>query len=447
MYYLAALVISINGIIGVVSTNLLQPLLYKKNNADEYIGIVLIILALSALISIISFLYFDQILHYLSKFENNLEEDNAQIAIYFSIAIFLSVVNEMLIAIFKGKSNFRLPNIGLILGTISNILILTVFNKYISESFILLSISINNFICTVYLLYYFPKKNFKINIYNINVQKKYLAIGLSAIVFQILSVVSNMFPYYLASSMDAGTVGSFSIAKKLFDVVPSALILPIVSAYAPSLACALDLNEKTHISKNYQHVLNILILLLIPLLISICVDSKTILHILFGDLVSENLLINSMVIILFFGLIAASTNAIITRLMILNINLNNTLISGALSLVPAILLPNITYIAITFFGGIGLAIGMTVYLILIHQTMGMYLAKKLLLINGYKILIYSLISSFKLYLLPTILYLIILITISQDFIQSVAILILYISICYLISYKKILDENNKIHSN
>ena len=169
-----------------------------------------------------------------------------------------------------------------------------------------------------------------------------------------------------------------TLARRLFDILPTLFIIPIVNA------CTIQISKTVTYINSYkilklEYFTALLYFVTVPIIIILPFEIEDFLSKIFNDSKYSNSdisLISNLLIIYCFSLTAYCSNSVITKALIVSHNVKTAYINLIFWLLPGILLPITTIFSCSLFGIYGIAIGNTIYMLFFHSLLGYYVQSK-----------------------------------------------------------------------
>ena len=341
--------------------------LKNKNLVEElfsyhvscFFGMVFI----TALVALAFNAVFDSAMIYLDFFKAEELITLPRLPLLLSLTLFSIVLTEYLSCVFKGLGNYQVPTFTFVVGNAVAFIYIATKGETVGP----LTIAIVQMLAwtiqlTVLITYYLRLlRRQKFTKYKLSFNK--IANILPLLLGQVAAVMVILLPSVFAVKLSDGDVTLINYTKRIFDLLPSMLILPMVTALAPYMSRLLGNNAR--LLKRDQMLTGLMYSVVIPITVFIILNSVEIIEQIFhnGDLSTQEInTAASLLAFYFIGSLVLATNAVTTRFLILNQSSKFLYINLMFSLSSMILFPVVSYFCYRAFGIVGIAIGNSAYL-------------------------------------------------------------------------------------
>ncbi len=376
--FLSAINIFFNGFNGNIALS--QFIIIKEKVSEEeawrFVNTVFTVISfLILVISIVLFFNFRKILLFFSGFTLQ-QIESMQLSVLLLIpCIYFSYVSDLMFNIINAYKNYSTTSVIQVIGGIVNLIVIFFMIKLVNENAIVLGYFFSclaQFILLLTYLYFHGKK-LKIcfhRFYNFNT---ILKLTPTVILSQISAIIVLMYPIFLATRMDSGTLTAINYAKRIYDILPIILIYPITVVLTPRLTELALLENKTIYIEYINKVIAILLAVIIPITIFLSMNSYSIILLLFGRgaFIEPSVSMTAISMAIYMvGIFVLCSNSVITRALLATQKVKIAYVSLIFSIAPAFLLTPLSYYLTKTYGYVGIPLANTLYLIGIHLLLG-----------------------------------------------------------------------------
>jgi putative peptidoglycan lipid II flippase len=202
--------------------------------------------------------------------------------------------------------------------------------------------------------------------------KRILKLSFTIVLSQLSAFIVLIYPNYMASGMEIGTLTAVGYARRLFDIMPGLLIYPVSLVLTPRFT-EMARQDYSYMGKEARRAIDLLSFVLLPISIFIALFAPDITRLLFerGSYSEHHIIITAESMRYFLvSLVVIGSNSIITRALMATQDLKIAYLSLLFAIIPAIGIPAFTYSACFLWGYLGISIGYSFYMILVHQSLG-----------------------------------------------------------------------------
>lgn len=297
--------------------------------------------------------------------------------------LYLGYINDLLSNVIQAYKNFKITNVSALTGGLTNVCVLIFLAESFRELSIVIAYLTSYVVQCAFLLWHLKKygKSLRFSMgrfYNAGTVRRLIP---PVIFQQISALVVLLYPNYIASGMDQGTLTAVGYARKIFDLLPAILILPLSTALAPLLTEIAAQKDNRLLSSKISQINGLLYAIVLPVSIFGVIFSYEITRLFFarGALSEMHVTMTAESLRYFLlGLFVIGSNSIIGRAIVSTQNVRMSYISLIFAFGPLIGIPLSTYIASKYLGYLGISIGYSLYLICIHQFIGFFVLQFIL---------------------------------------------------------------------
>lgn len=389
VYYSTTLIFSILGFFTTINGNIILPQfllkLEKKGEAAAWDMVCTFLTIASTLIGVLSilvYILFKNHIGTISKFEGIGEENIKILALIVSVTLFASYLADFLSTLFRGYRNYLIPNVAIILSSLIGLLSLILTTNILGAISIAFSFLVMQITQLIFLFGFFIQKKRIIEfhmrgIYDLTNTFKLIP---PYLIGQVAAAIVVLFPNYLLTGFDGGALTAITYARRIFELVPALIVMPIISALTPNFNDIIRGEKKSEITKMLSDVSSVLYSILIPISIFILINSNEVVSISLGwknySLIEQNLTAEAMNWY-FLALFVLGSNAVITKALAMTQNVRLAYTMLVFAVAPAVGVPLFTAVGMDIFGVTGVATGYAIYMLSIHFFIGYYFVGKI----------------------------------------------------------------------
>lgn len=395
IYYSIAIATAITGVFTAANGNIVLPqfLIAQRDGHDaEAWNLVCSVFTVSSilLVLVMSVGYFGFVdgLVAISHFTRPDIEHVHVIAPILVISLYAAYVADLLGAVFRGYRNFLIPNIASAAGAAMGLGVyflasdargpVTITLAYLTVWFA------QAVILWLALLRYKKVLWFRLNRFHSS--GTVLRLIPPLLLNQVSMVIVLLYPNYVASGLEGGDLTALTYARRVFDLVPGLLILPIVTAMAPMLSDLVANGQGAVTGRRIHKVNSLLLASVLPLSVFVLFHADLVVAVTFGSKAygeAHQALTADAMRWYFVGLVALASNAVVTRALVMTQSVRAAYVSLVFAIAPALGVPVLVKVGVDYMGSIGVAVGYTAYLVLVHQMLGYAVWRKTL--GGFEI--------------------------------------------------------------
>lgn len=390
IYFSMALAAGIVAMLNGFNSNILLPqfLFGRQNgNEDDVWKMIRTTFTMGSSITacfiIVGHVYFVDIVIATSHFDERVVREAKYLAPVIVLSIYFTYAASLLTVIFQGLRNFLVPSLVSVAGAIVGLGILLFTGEEIGASALAFGYLGNMIVVTTVMwvilaldgrLLYFGLSRF-------DSMGKVLQLLPPLLLNQLAAIIAILYPNYAASALDGGDLTAIMYARRIFEVLPGLIIIPIVTALAPMLSGLFANSRENLIENRLQEISALLYAGLVPITVFVLLGADELMTIIYGrgafkfeqvGFTADNLRIYML------GLVALGSNSIITRTLVASQNVKVAYLSLLLAVAPALCIPFFTEIGVRFIGRLGVASGYLAYLLIVHQALGYWIWRKTL---------------------------------------------------------------------
>ena len=270
IFFACLIIFTLGTLFSSYNSNILLPQLIRSEDQEKEklvnYSFTLLFLSLSFVL-IVLFSFHIEFLESLSNFKRAQLLDSKLAIILLLPILLLQPLNDMMINVAQSFKNYQLSNLSSLIVGISNVSCNLLFHDTLHENslalgFLLAAITQS----TLFYIYLYrrnlhPKFSFKKPLNS----KLISSLLLPTLFLQILTSILIILPDFFASSLHGGTLSLMSYGKRIFDLIPTLFIYPIVLVFYPRICEWLyDKNTKV-IQKNLYLLVRLFFVVLFPI--------------------------------------------------------------------------------------------------------------------------------------------------------------------------------------
>jgi putative peptidoglycan lipid II flippase len=329
----------------------------------------------------IGHIYFVDIIIAASHFDERVVREARDISPVIVLGLYFTYVVSLLTVIFQGLRNFLIPSLASAIGAMIGLGILLISAEEFGASAIALGY-LANMIAVATIMWVILARHGRVLFFGLSrfaSMSKVLKLVPPVILNQLAAVIVILYPNYAASALDGGDLTAIMYARRIFEILPALIIIPIVTALAPMLSELLTNSRESIVEDRLQKISALLYSGLVPITAFVWLCADELMTIIYGRgaynlervaFTADNLRVYML------GLVALGSNAVITRALVASQNIKAAYISLLLAVAPALCVPLFTEMGVNYIGRLGVASGYLAYLLIVHQPLGYWIWKK-----------------------------------------------------------------------
>jgi putative peptidoglycan lipid II flippase len=382
IYYTIGIATAITCFFTATNVNIVLPqflIAQRAGNDTEAWNMVCSIFTISSIIlffvMLIGYIGFIEGLITLSHFTRPAVEHIGGIGLIMILSLYMAYLADLLGTVFRGYRNFLIPNIANAAGTGTGLGVYFLASDAMGPVTIAMAYltvwSVQALILWLALLRYRKILWFRLARFsNVGIVLRLIP---PLLLNQVSAMIVLLYPNYVASGLEGGDLTALTYARRVFDLIPGLFILPLVTAMAPLLSDLVADMQGTAACRRIHQVNAILFSTVLPLTIFVVFYADLIVAVIFGSKAytqfHQELTADAMRWY-FVGLMAFASNAVITRALVMTQNVRIAYVSLVFAIAPAVGIPVLVKLGVNYLGSVGVAVGYTAYLVLVHQMLG-----------------------------------------------------------------------------
>lgn len=390
IYYALAVTTAISGVFCAINGNILMPQFLNAQREGNEIGAwnlacsaFTVSVGFVALIMLLGCLGFVSGLSVISHFQPSDIARVRAIAPVLALALLACYTADLLTAIYRGYRNFLMPNIAMTAGSACGLGLYLFAGHILGPEAIAIVFCVSWVVQAIimWLLLLRHKKILWFRLRRFENQSTIIKLVPPLLLNQLGAIVVMLFPNFVASGLEDGALTALTYARRLFDLVPALLILPIANALAPMLSDMIAKSSNAGAGVQVQKTSAFLLSCTIPISVFVLYHAQLLTIVLFGSRnygATHQALTADAMRWFMLGLMTLATNAIITRAIMMTQNVRAAYVSLVLSIAATLGIPLCIKLAVAHMGSVGVAAGNTFYLVLVHQILGYLILAKML---------------------------------------------------------------------
>ena len=292
-----------------------------------------------------------------------------ELIIISSLCVLFGSLYEIISQLYKSMGKYFHVNSKLLL---INIISISILFPIIKNPLVLIYVQTLTFFL-LFVALYLPL--YRKNQYRFSVKRV-----VSAKYFQLLKVIppiglqglfgmlANLIPFLITFQLSAGLITSYSLIRRIYDIFTSTVIYPTIGVMSPII----NNNYNTVMRKDFE---KLVVLIFTPAsLIALFHTHEISLVITIIGITAEEFGLG--LAILLMSSLALSLNSIFTRSILQKQQQKSLYQLNYLTVIPAIVMPILTYYLGNWYGLIGVCLGYTVYHVLIHVPISYMIDRK-----------------------------------------------------------------------
>ncbi|PCJ16668.1 MAG: hypothetical protein COB02_15700 [Candidatus Cloacimonadota bacterium] len=384
IFFTCLIVFTLSTLFSAYNSNILLPQLIKSNAIEKSklinYSFTILFISLSFLLAFLFYFHQEFLLQFSHFKLQHLQESKLGILLLLPILL-LQPVNDLMINIAQSFKNYNLSNISSLITGICNISCLILFSQNFQENSLALGFLLAAIIQTFLFYIYLFKRGLhpKFSFSKPESSSLINSLLIPTFLLQIASSFLLVLPDFFASSLEAGTLSLISYGKRIFDLIPTLFIYPIILVFYPRICEWLDNHDKSIIQKKLYHLLKSFFVFLYPCAIFFLIYSSDLIYLFFGktNLSMQQLKVSSnclqlfalstpaFIIASFSGrILAASQNKLVFYLQVLG------------QLTGSIFLYFMILFTIKDYGYVAIMVSLLVYHLVYSQIVNLILIKK-----------------------------------------------------------------------
>ena len=235
-------------------------------------------------ILLLSWTYHPEVLSVISGFQSPLTQ-REQVAIQFLLPLLcLMYVNDLSVNIFQAYRNFTFTHIISIAQGLSMVLCVGLAYRELNAGSISLAYLLAHSMVFLVLTWFLGRFLSRLSSIKFHLQEfgHFFNLALPALILQVSQLLLIFVPDYLASNMEKGTLSAILNARRVFDLLPTLLIYPIVAVGYTRLCTYAARENKEDFTSLCLSLNYFLISLVLPLSLYLSCYSDSAISLLFG---------------------------------------------------------------------------------------------------------------------------------------------------------------------
>jgi putative peptidoglycan lipid II flippase len=274
-----------------INTNILLPRFVQMRETEgdekgiEFLqGFLFLLLVPLLFLMVFLFAFKEPVLTHLSGFEPQVLDSYHLVFLYFIPTVFFVFLNDFAVNILQSYRNFLFSNLTAVIHGGMNLLCIWLFADTLGVASVALGYLTGAAIqCAISCGYLIREKKFPFpKMINPLKYKPILKLLPAALVFPLTGCIMMLLPDILSSMMEGGTLTAIGFARKIYLLVPTLLIYPLVLVLYPRL-CSMVLTLKP--GSMVQTILDfnrLLVVLVLPVILWMEIHGGFLVNLFFG---------------------------------------------------------------------------------------------------------------------------------------------------------------------
>ncbi|MCO4782181.1 MAG: hypothetical protein KC646_07610 [Candidatus Cloacimonetes bacterium] len=286
IFFACLIIFTLSTLFSAYNSNILLPQLLKSTPSEKTILINYSFTRLTGYLLISFGLIYSFHLDFFSIFSkfkiDQLQEAHLSIVLLLPILI-LQPLNDLMINIAQSFKNYSLSNLSSLLVGICNVSCLLFLSSILQENSLALGFlcaSISQFFL-FYLYLYKKQLHPKLSLKQPHNNRAISSLLFPTVLLQLVSSILLILPDFFASSLNEGTLSLMSYGKRVFDLIPTLFIYPIVLVFYPRICEWINQKNLSLLKAKLLLLIQLLFLFISPCAFFLMAYSSDIISLLF----------------------------------------------------------------------------------------------------------------------------------------------------------------------